>query len=37
MIVIKNLKTSYFDFDCPKDFDENLEHEIEFIIKTMNF
>ena len=23
-----------FHFDCPKDFDENLEHEIEFIIKS---
>ena len=26
-----------FEFDWHKDFDENLEHEIEFIIKAMNF
>ena len=34
MIVIRDLKTFYFDFDWPKDVDENLKHEIEFIIKS---
>ena len=28
MIVIRDLKTFYFDFDWPKDDDENLKHEI---------
>ena len=27
-------KTFYFDFDWPKNVDENLEHEIEFVIKS---
>ena len=26
--------TFYFTFDWPKNVDENLEHEIEFIIKS---
>ena len=34
MIVIKDPKTFYFDFDWPKDVDENLKHEIEFSIKS---
>ena len=34
MIVIKDLKTFCFNFDWPKDVDENLKHEIEFIIKS---
>ena len=34
MIVIRDLKTLYFDFDWPKDVDENLKHKIEFIIKS---
>ena len=34
MIVIKDPKTFYFDFHWPKGFDENLKHEIEFIIKS---
>ena len=34
MILIKEHKTSYFDFDWPKDVDENLKHKIEFIIKN---
>ena len=34
MIVIKDPKTFYFYFDWPKDVDENLKHEIEFIIKN---
>ena len=36
MIVIRNLKTFCFDFDLPKDVDDNLKREIEFIIKAMN-
>ena len=32
-IMIKDPKTFYFDFDWPKDVDENLKHKIEFIIK----
>ena len=31
MLKIREPKT--FDFDWPKDFDENLKHEIEFIVK----
>ena len=34
MIVIRDPKTYCFNFDLPKDFDENLKHEIEFIIKS---
>ena len=34
MIVIRDPKTFCFNFDFPKDFDENLMHEIEFIIKS---
>ena len=34
MIVIRDPKTFCFNFDCPKDVDENLKHEIEFIIKN---
>ena len=34
MIVIRDPKTFYFDFDQPKDVTENLKHEIEFIIKN---
>ena len=34
MIVIRDLKTFYFDFDWPKDDDENLKHEIECIITS---
>ena len=33
--VIRDPKTFYFDFDWPKDVDENLKHEIEFIIKNI--
>ena len=33
MIVIRDPKTFCFDFDWPKDVDENLKLEIEFIIK----
>ena len=34
MIAIRHLKTFYFEFDWPNDVDENLKHEIEFIIKN---
>ena len=32
--MIRNPKTFCFCFDWPKDFDENVKHEIEFIIKS---
>ena len=34
MIVIRDPKFFCFDFDWPKDFDENLKHKIELIIKS---
>ena len=34
MIVMRDPKTFYFDFDWPKDADENLKHETKFIIKS---
>ena len=34
MIVIRDPKTIYFEFDWPKDVDESLKHEIEFILKS---
>ena len=34
MIVIRDPKTFCFNFDWPKDVDENLKHETEFIIKS---
>ena len=34
MVMIIDPKTFYFNFDWPKDVDENLKHEIEFIIKS---
>ena len=37
MIVIKDSKTFCFSFDWPKEVDENLKHEIEFIIKSNEF
>ena len=33
-IVIRDTKTLGFNFDWPKNVDENLKHEIEFIIKS---
>ena len=33
-IVVRDLKTFYFGFDWPKNVDENLKHEIDFIIKS---
>ena len=37
MIVIRDPKTFYFDFDWPKDVDENLKQEMEFFIKSNRF
>ena len=34
LIVIRDPNTFYFHFDWPKDIDENLKHEIEFIIES---
>ena len=34
MIVIADPKPFCFNFDFPKDVDENLMHKIEFIIKS---
>ena len=33
MIVIRKPKM-FYDFDLPEDFDKNLKHEIEYIIKN---
>ena len=34
MIVIRDSKTICFNFDWPKDIDDNLQHGIEFTIKS---
>ena len=34
MIVIRDPENSNFEFNWPKDVDENLKHGIEFIIKS---
>ena len=34
MIVIRDPETFGFNFDQPRNVDENLKHEIEFIIKS---
>ena len=34
IVVIREPKTFYFYIDLPKDVDENLKNEIEFIIKS---
>ena len=34
IIVIKDPKIFCSNFDCPKNVDENLKREIEFIIKS---
>ena len=34
IIVIRDLKTFSFNFDLPKDVDENLRRETEFIINS---
>ena len=33
MNVIRDPKTFFFNFDWPKDVDENLKHEFEFTVK----
>ena len=33
MVVIREPKSFYFNFDLLKDVDKNLKHDIEFIIK----
>ena len=34
MVVIRDPKTFCFNFHSPKDVDQNLKHESEFIIKS---
>ena len=34
MVVIRDPKTFWFSFEWPKDVDENLKDEIEFIINS---
>ena len=34
MIVIRDPKTFYFNFNWSKDVDKNLKHKVEFIIKN---
>ena len=34
MVVIRDPKSFDFDFDWPKNVDENLKYEIKFIIKN---
>ena len=34
MIVIRDPKTFCFNFDWPKDVEENLKYEMEFVIKN---
>ena len=36
LVVKREPKPFYFDFDLPKNVANNLKHEIEFIIKTIN-
>ena len=33
MVLLRKPKMFYFDFDLPKDVDNNLKYETEFIIK----
>ena len=37
MIVIRDPKNFCFNIDCPKDADEDLKHEMEFIVKSNEF
>ena len=37
MIVISDLETFCFNFDWSKEADQNLKHEIEFIIKSSEY
>ena len=34
MVVIRDSKIFYFDFDWTKDVDKNLNHKTEFVIKS---
>ena len=34
MILIRDSRTFCFNFDWPKHVDDNLKHEIEFIVKS---
>ena len=34
IIMLRDPKTCYFDFDWPIDVDNKLKHEIEFVIKS---
>ena len=34
MVVVREPKTFYFNFDLPKDVDKDLKHEIKFIITS---
>ena len=34
-VVIREPQTFYFDFDWSKYVDENLKHEVEFVIKSL--
>ena len=37
MIAISDPKTFDFNFDWLKDIDENLKHEVEFIVKSNEY
>ena len=37
IMVIRDPKAFYFDFDWRKDVDENLKHEVKFITKNNEF
>ena len=37
MIVIRDPKNFCFNFDLPKDVDENLKHKIEYIITSNEY
>ena len=37
MIVKRDSKTFYFNFDWPKDVNKILKHEIEFMIKSNEY
>ena len=36
MVVIRESKMFYFNFELLKDINDNLKYETEFMIKTMN-
>ena len=36
-VVIREQKTVYFNFDCPKNVDMNSKHETKFITKTSKY